>query len=77
MTGDFWAEGPTAVDLGDRVRVYFDRYVDDKWGAVESTDLKSWTDISEKIRMVPHARHGTIQLVDRSLIATLTKGHRS
>jgi len=73
ITGDFWAEGPTAIDLGDRVRVYFDRYVDDHWGAVESSDLTHWTDISSQIHMIPHARHGTIQLVDRKVVDGLVK----
>jgi len=67
ITGDYWAEGPTAVRVDGKTRVYFDRYTEGKWGAVESTDLLNWVDISDKVQMVPGARHGTI-------IANVPKG---
>jgi hypothetical protein len=60
ITGDYWAEGPTVVRIEGKTRVYFDRYTEGRWGAVESMDLINWTDISDKIQMVPGARHGTI-----------------
>jgi len=68
ITGDFWAEGPTAVRADGKYRVYFDRYTEGKWGAVESEDLKSWTDISDRIQMIPGARHGTIMAVSKRFI---------
>lgn len=71
ITGKGWVEGPTAVDLGDRVRVYFDRYTEGKWGAIESTDLKTWTDVSANLKMVPGMRHGTIIRVDRAFVEKL------
>lgn len=74
LGGKSWIEGPTAVDLGDRVRVYFDVYTAGKWGALESTDLRTWTDVSDRVKMVPHARHGTIRRVPRDVAAKLTKG---
>jgi hypothetical protein len=74
LAGRTWIEGPTAVDLGDRVRVYFDVYTAGKWGALESTDLKSWTDVSDRIKMVPHARHGTIRRVPKAFVDRLAKG---
>jgi hypothetical protein len=51
-----------------KTRVYFDRYTEGKWGAVESTDLITWTDISDKIQMVPGARHGTVVFAPKSFI---------
>ena len=71
ITGDFWAEGPTAVRVEGKVRVYFDKYIDDRWGAVESTDLVNWTDVSDKVQMIPHARHGTVILASKSYIDRL------
>jgi sucrose-6-phosphate hydrolase SacC (GH32 family) len=71
LTGSYWSEGPTAVDLGDRVRVYFDRYMEDRWGAVESKDLLHWDDVSEKIHMIPHARHGSVQRIDSRELAAI------
>jgi len=40
--------------------VYFDKYRDKKYGAVISTDLLNWTDISDKIVMPAGIRHGTV-----------------
>ena len=59
ITGDYWAEGPTALRVGDRWIVYFDRYREHKYGALASTDLEHWTDISNTLVMPPGIRHGT------------------
>lgn len=68
ITGAYWAEGPTAVKDGPIYRVYFDRYMDSRWGAVESRDLTNWDDVSDRIKMPPGARHGTIVLVPPDLV---------
>jgi len=59
-SGDHWAEGPTAVVVGDQLRVYYDRYMDNRWGVIETKDLINWKDVSGKIKMIPGARHGTV-----------------
>ena len=59
ITGDYWAEGPTALRVGDRWIVYFDRYRDHRYGALASADLKSWTDISTSLSLPNGIRHGT------------------
>ena len=60
ITGNYWAEGPTAVKLGAEWLVYFDKYREHKYGAVKSSDLAHWTDVSDQIKMPPGLRHGTI-----------------
>lgn len=60
ITGNYWAEGPTAVKLGTDWLVLFDKYRDHRYGAVKSTDLTHWTDVSDKITIPPGLRHGTI-----------------
>ena len=60
ITGNYWAEGPTAVQLGTEWLVYFDKYREHKYGAVKSSDLAHWTDVSDQIKMPPGLRHGTI-----------------
>jgi hypothetical protein len=47
--------------------VYFDRYTEGKMGAVRSSDLKTWTDISDQIQFPEGTRHGTIFKVKESL----------
>lgn len=60
VTGNYWAEGTTAIKIGDEWIIYFDKYTQHKYGAVSSTDLKTWTDISEKISFPKGVRHGTV-----------------
>ena len=60
ITGNYWAEGPTAIQIGKEWIVYFDKYTDKVYGAVISSDLVNWKDISEKIHFPEGARHGTV-----------------
>jgi hypothetical protein len=63
ITGAYWAEGPTTLKIGNTWVVYFDKYRDHKYGAVQSTDLKNWTDVSDKISLPKGIRHGSIFVV--------------
>lgn len=60
ITGNYWAEGPTTLRKGNQWIVYFDKYRDHQYGAVTSNDLKTWTDISDKISLPKGIRHGSI-----------------
>ena len=71
ITGNYWAEGPTCVKLSDQWIVYFDKYRDHKMGAVSSTDLTSWTDISDKVSFPDGARHGTVFIVSKKILQPL------
>jgi hypothetical protein len=65
ITGNYWAEGPTTLKINDNWVVYFDKYRDHKYGAVQSADLKNWIDISDKISLPSGLRHGTIFKISR------------
>jgi hypothetical protein len=60
ITGKYWAEGPTAIKMGNKWIVYFDKYTQGKYGAVTSTDLQTWEDVSDKISLPKGIRHGTV-----------------
>lgn len=60
ITGNYWAEGPTAIHKAGTWIVYFDKYIEHTYGAVSSADLISWTDISDQLVMPAGARHGTV-----------------
>jgi hypothetical protein len=60
ITGKYWAEGPTAIKIEENWIVYFDKYTEHKYGAVTSTDLVNWTDISDKVSFPKGTRHGTV-----------------
>jgi len=66
-----WAEGPTIARLGERWILYFDRYTSHAFGAMASTDLKHWEDISDQISFPKGTRHGTIFKVSRSVLKSL------
>jgi predicted GH43/DUF377 family glycosyl hydrolase len=71
ITGNYWAEGPTAIKIGQRWIVYFDKYRDHRYGAVASGDLKQWEDISAQVRFPERARHGTVLRVRQSILSKL------
>ena len=59
ITGDYWAEGPTPLQVGDYVYVYFDKYTQGRYGAIRSKDMKNWEDVSDSIYFPKGIRHGT------------------
>lgn len=65
ITGAYWAEGPTALKMAGTWIVYFDKYRDRRYGAVVSSDLQHWTDVSDKVRFPKGTRHGTAFKVSR------------
>ncbi len=75
ISGEYWAEGPSAVRIGDQVYVFFDKYRQRKYGCLRSTDLKRWDDISGAVSFPEAARHGTIIAVGRDILAPLLQ-HR-
>lgn len=68
ITGNYWAEGPTAIEIGEYVYVYFDKYRDHKYGAVRSKDMINWEDISDQISMPEGVRHGTVFKVNQKIL---------
>lgn len=72
ITGNYWAEGPTAIKIDNDWVVYFDKYTLKKYGAVKQT-AKGWEDISEQISFPSGTRHGTVIKVSEEEIAALKK----
>ncbi|SHE94189.1 Glycosyl hydrolases family 43 [Mariniphaga anaerophila] len=71
ITGNYWAEGPTAVKIDDSWVVYFDKYTEHRMGAVRSADLVNWNDISETIHFPEGTRHGTVFKAPESVLKKL------
>ena len=72
ITGNYWAEGPTATKINGEWVVYFDKYTQKKYGAVKQTS-KGWEDISEQVSFPQGTRHGTVIKVSADVIAALKK----
>ena len=47
ITGDYWAEGPFPLLVGDYLYVYFDKYRNHKYGAVRTKDRIHWEDVRD------------------------------
>lgn len=73
ITGNYWAEGPTTLHIRNKWIVYFDKYLNHEYGAVTSTDLKNWTDISNHVKLPKGIRHGTILKITAKELAGLQK----
>lgn len=74
ITGQYWAEGPTALHTAGKWIVYFDKYTQHRYGAVESTDMKTWTDVSDQLSMPDGIRHGTVLTITGKELDRLMKG---
>jgi acetyl esterase/lipase len=72
ITGDYWAEGPTAIKIDNKWVVYFDKYTQKKYGAIRETS-KGWEDISEQVSFPKGTRHGTVIKVSAAEINALIK----
>ncbi|MEO5716563.1 MAG: family 43 glycosylhydrolase [Luteolibacter sp.] len=65
------AEGPTLAMVGDKVRLYVDFYANQHYGAYETSDWKTWTDVSSQAEVAEGQRHGTVLPVSTELLKSL------
>ncbi len=54
-----WVEGPTVIKIKGEWIVYFDMYRANRFGALKTSDWKSWEDVTDKLEFPKDARHGT------------------
>ncbi|MEK6477472.1 family 43 glycosylhydrolase [Catalinimonas sp. 4WD22] len=71
ISGDYWAEGPTAAQIDGTWHLYFDKYRKGEFGLLVSDDLQSWEEKSEQLEMPEGIRHGTIFRVSRDVLQKL------
>jgi lysophospholipase L1-like esterase len=71
-----WVEGPTAIQAGPDVIVYYDAYRTKHYGAMRSRDLVHWEDVTAKMSFpdedtAVRMRHGTAIAVPAALVEQL------
>lgn len=71
-----WVEGPTAVKIGAEYLLYFDAYTKKHYGALRSSDLKTWEDVTARMHFPNEGtpvrmRHGTVIEVPMTLVEML------
>jgi len=76
ITGNYWAEGPTPLEIGDYVYVYFDKYRDHQYGAVRTRDMKTWEDVSDQVKFPAGIRHGTAFRVSADILNKLLENEQ-
>jgi hypothetical protein len=64
-------ESPTVIKIGTNYILYYDCYTQGHYGAVRSTDMRHWQDISPELSMPQGIRHGSILAVPSSVVANL------
>ena len=73
ITGKYWAEGPSAIEIGEYVYVYFDKDVILQYGAVRSKNMIDWEDVSDQVSFPADVRHGTVFTVSNIVFEALNK----
>jgi predicted GH43/DUF377 family glycosyl hydrolase len=73
ITGKYWAEGPTVLKKDNQWIVYFDKYTQHQYGAITSSNLVNWTEISDKLQMPKGIRHGTVLPITKNELDKLLK----
>ena len=63
----YWAEGPTSIKIDGAWYVYVDRYREHRFGAVRSTDLVHWEDVTSQLAIPKETKHGTVFRVPRAV----------
>jgi hypothetical protein len=67
ITGKYWAEEPTALEIKGSVYVYFDKYQDHKYGVIRSKDMKTRKNISDQLQVPKGLSHGTVFKVSEAI----------
>jgi len=67
VSGD-WVEGPSAVKIGGEWWIYFDHYAQPHYyGAIRTSDWKTFEDVSPQVHFPADHRHGTVVRVPEAL----------
>lgn len=67
-----WVEGPSVLRREDSWIAYYDEYTRQKYGAIESVDLKTWRP-APGVEFPDGMRHGTAFEVSGDVVARLSK----
>ena len=77
ISGDCWAEGPTPLQVGEYIYIYFDKYREHKYGAIRSKDAQQWEDVSDVINLPKGIRHGTAFKVSEDILTKLLSDNQN
>ena len=67
----YLTEGPTVAKVGHDWLIYFDQYRDKTYGAVKTSDFKTFTEISKQVHVPKDHKHGTITKINNRKLKDL------
>jgi hypothetical protein len=70
---ELFSEGPNAVQAGSSWLIYYDSYRLKKYGAMKTTDFKTFKDVSNQVSVPEGHKHGTILKVSRKTLESIRK----
>ena len=70
---EMYSEGPSAIKAGKDWLIYYDSYRLKRYGAMRTTDFKTFTDIADSVKVPDLHKHGTIFKVTKKTLAGLQK----
>jgi hypothetical protein len=68
-----FTEGPCALKIGEDWVIYFDPYREQHYGATETRDFKTFTDITQEMSFPEGHKHGTALRVPHEILEGLLK----
>jgi sucrose-6-phosphate hydrolase SacC (GH32 family) len=70
---EMYSEGPSMTKAGSNWLIYYDSYRLKRYGAMRTTDFKTFTDISDSVKVPEGHKHGTIFKVTKKQLHFLLK----
>ena len=61
------SEGPTVLKKDGKWLIYYDNYGEKNYKAVETSDFKTFNDVSDKIQLPEGHKHGTITTISKKV----------
>jgi len=73
ISGKKWAEGPSAIQIGDYTYVYWDNYKDNHSGCVRCKNIRKpeWENITDMLSIPAGARNGNVFKIDNNTLIKL------
>lgn len=68
-----YSEGPSLTKAGNNWLVYYDSYRLKRYGAMRTTDFKTFTDVSDSVKVPEGHKHGTVFKVTKKQLDLLLK----
>ena len=66
-----FTEGPAVAKVGDDYLIYYDQYKDKIYGAMKTTDFKTFTDYTQQVMVPAGHKHGTVFKVSKKTLNPL------